>query len=181
MTLRMHFVSIICLFITTRNQLIDFFFHSALTIFLYRCTTYIFVVVVKEHSKTIDKILLFLIENYRSPFFKLLSLALLTCYGILVLQFVIINNFLLIYILLQNFLIFVMDDLLFENREILIYNLRKLDCREKVKVIKPNEMKLIEDYIEKPKKIQARVRVSVREHVKKKNYFSITRFLWRKF
>ena len=78
-----------------------------------------------------------------------------------------------------------MDDLLFENREILIHTLRKLDCREKVKVVKPNEtMKLIEDYIEKPKKtkkIKAHVRVSVREHVKKKKYFSITRFLWRKF
>ena len=71
------------IFIATRNYILDFL-HSFLTIGLYRTTTYMFAERVNEHSKAIDKVVLFF-DHYHA-WFKISCLTSLTLYGIVALQ-----------------------------------------------------------------------------------------------
>ena len=154
-TIRMHLVSIACIFFATGNYLMDFFLHSFLTIFLYRCLTYMVVVVVKEHSKSIDNAVLFIIDNYEDPAFKFSLLSAFTLYGLLALRFIVVNNFIVSYLLIQNFFIFISNDLLFENPHIITSVC--IECKKKIRdparvisVKKPENVVIVENHFTKP-------------------------------
>ena len=144
------------------------------------------VVVVNEHSKRIDTVVMFALDHYSHPLFKFGMLTSATIYGILVLQFVMITNFILVYLLMQNFFIFVFNDLVFENPHLIVLAWKKLKNKirdpTRAKIVKlPKNVNIIPNHFEKPK--TPRMKAPKRDYKtkkKKKRYLSLTRMFWRK-